>query len=109
MHKSLVASGSVILIGRPGSGKSTAYHTLETALNNLHNKEVENATEKRTEKPFEPVAHTSSEAPKTQGSESKEDRNRSWPRIETTVIFPKALTSQEVIGLIKYFVSCFFV
>ena len=101
MHRSLVANGSAILIGRPGSGKSSVYRTLATAINSLHNKEVETKTEKKTEKSSESVARSSSKArmtPSSQGAGTVEEvKGPSWPRVETTVVFPKALTCHEVI------------
>ena len=98
LHKSLLATRSAILIGSPGSGKTTVYNTLSTAINSLHNKEVEKRTEKKTDKLSEQESKTSSKASKKPSAQprSKEAEGFLWPRVETTVIFPKTLTSQEV-------------
>ena len=93
LYTSLQTSRSVILLGCPGSGKSTIYSTLASALNTLNGKATQPVMKTRRQ----PVAERKlSSALKQAKAPVEEIKDILWPRVDLSVVFPKSLTCEEV-------------
>lgn len=82
----------MILLGCPGSGKSTIYTTLASALNSMNNKKTQPIAKLR--KKERKISTSIRSAPKVPIEEIKEVL---WPRVDLSVVFPKSLTCEEVL------------
>ncbi|XP_077574408.1 dynein heavy chain domain-containing protein 1 [Stigmatopora nigra] len=76
LYKTLIFSHAVILLGPPGSGKTTCYNVLAGSLNRLAKTTEETLFQENT----------------TQISASK------WSSVNTMVLFPNAMTHEELFG-----------
>lgn len=83
----------MILLGCPGSGKSTIYTTLASVLNSMNGRTSQPAMKTRRQTGAERKISTSFRPPKVPLEEIKE---AAWPRVDLSVLFPKSLTCEEV-------------
>lgn len=93
LHATLQTSRNVILLGCPGSGKSTIYTTLASALNSMNGQTTQPVvkhrrqagSERRVSTSFRPAAKVPVE----------EIKDVQWPRVDLSIVFPKSLTCEE--------------
>ena len=93
LHTTLQTSRNVILLGCPGSGKSTIYTTLASALNSMNGQTTQPVvkhrrqagSERRVSTSFRPAAKVPVE----------EIKDVQWPRVDLSIVFPKSLTCEE--------------
>lgn len=83
----------MILLGCPGSGKSTIYSTLASALNTLNGKATQPVVKTRRQTVAE---RKISSALKQAKATVEEIKDVLWPRVDLSVVFPKSLTCEEV-------------
>ena len=83
----------MILLGCPGSGKSTIYSTLVSALNTLIGKATQPVVKTRRQTVTE---RKMSSALKQAKAPVEEIKDVMWPRVDLSVVFPKSLTCEEV-------------
>ncbi|XP_073235787.1 dynein heavy chain domain-containing protein 1-like [Porites lutea] len=95
LYTSLQTSRSVILLGCPGSGKSTIYSTLASALNTLNGKATQAVV---TTRRHTVGGRKISNALKQAKAPVEEIKDVLWPRVDLSVVFPKSLTCEELFG-----------
>ena len=83
----------MILLGCPGSGKSTIYSTLASALNTLNGKATQAVV---TTRRHTVGGRKISNALKQAKAPVEEIKDVLWPRVDLSVVFPKSLTCEEV-------------
>lgn len=83
----------MILLGCPGSGKSTIYSTLASALNTLNGKATQPFMKTRKQTV---AGRKMSSALKRAKAPVEEIKDVLWPRVDLSVVFPKSLTCEEV-------------
>ena len=93
LYTSLQTCRNVILLGSPGSGKTTVYKTLSSALNRLNNQAAQRMVKVRRQTVAQRRISNSARSPNTPVQESNDVL---WPRVDLTVLFPKCLTCEEV-------------
>ena len=83
----------MILLGCPGSGKSTIYSTLASALNTLNGKATQAVVKPRRQTV---AGRKMSNVLKQAKAPVEEIKDVLWPRVDLSVVFPKSLTCEEV-------------
>ena len=78
----------MILVGCPGSGKSTIYTTLASVLNAMNSQTSQPVVKHRRQD--RKISRSVSKVP------VEEVKEVVWPRVDLSVVFPKSLTCEEV-------------
>lgn len=81
----------MILLGCPGSGKSTVYTTLASVLNAMNSQTSQPVVKhRRQDRKISTSLRSASKVP------VEDVKEVVWPRVDLSVVFPKSLTCEEV-------------